>query len=233
MTVPATRLVLASAGRGLLVDALGLVLAQRVDMELLSTPVHTLEAAVAACAGPRQPDVLVLDVDGVSPSRVIEFLRNTGRSCRSTRVLLLVSPGSEHDVLLVEYVEAGAGGFLHRDAHVDDVVAGIRGAASGETVIDPETFVGLLRRAGDEREAARFAARVLRTLTPREFEILRYLVDGAGNDEIAARLQISVRTVATHVQNVFRKLQVHSRIQAVAVLNRTGLREELDMQSSA
>jgi DNA-binding NarL/FixJ family response regulator len=231
--VLAARLVLASAGRGLLVDALALVLGPRPDIDLVCEPVHTLSAAVAACSGPLPADVLVLDVDGASPSRVIEFLRTATRSCRSTRLLLLVGPGTEHEVLLVEYLEAGAAGFLHRAAHVDDVIAGIHEAASGETVIDPAAFIGLLRRAHEERESARSAAHLLRTLTPREFEILGYVVEGLGNDEIGARLHISTRTVATHVQNLFRKLDVHSRVQALVLLNRSSLRDGLDQESSA
>jgi DNA-binding NarL/FixJ family response regulator len=230
--LPVPRVILASVARGLLVDALGVVVAQREDIELVADPVHTLDDALAECLEDDRADVLVLDVDGASPSRVIEFLRKA-KSCRATRILLLVNPGTEHDVLLIEYVEAGAAGFLHRGAQLDDVVAGIRAAAQGDTVIDRDIFVDVLRRAGHERDAARHAARVLRTLTPREFEILRLIVDGLSNDEIAVRLQISVRTVATHVQNVFRKLQVHSRVQAIAVLNRTGLLETLDLRSTA
>jgi DNA-binding NarL/FixJ family response regulator len=231
--LPVLRVVLASAARGLLVDALGVVLAQHDDMELIAAPAHTLDDALAECLEKHRADVLLLDVDGASPSRVIEFLRKAKRACRATRILLLVNPGTEHDVLLIEYVEAGAAGFLHRGAQLDDVVTAIRGAAQGDTVIDRDIFVDVLRRAGHERDTARQAARVLRTLTPREFEILRVIVDGLSNEEIAARLQISVRTVATHVQNVFRKLQVHSRVQAIAVLNRTGLLETLDLRSTA
>jgi DNA-binding NarL/FixJ family response regulator len=182
--------------------------------------------------GALDPDVLLMDVDGASPSNVIEFLGKVKRSCRATAILLLVNPATEHDVLLVEYIEAGADGFLHRAAQIDDVVAAIQSAAGGETVIARDTFVDLIRRVGSEREAARRAGRLLRTLTPREFEILRFLADGSGNEEIADRLQISVRTVATHVQNVFRKLDVHSRIQAIALLNRTGVLSELDLQSA-
>lgn len=227
----ATRVVLASAGRGLLVDALGVVMEQRPDIDLLTRPVHSLDDAVAACTGALEPEVLLMDVDGASPSAIIEFLRKVRRSCRATRIVLLVNPATEHDVLLVEYVEAGADGFLHRSVHIDDVVAAIQGAANGETVISRDTFVDLLRRAGSEREAARRAARLLRTMTPREFEVLRFVAEGLRNEEIAERLRISIRTVTTHVQNVFRKLEVHSRIQAVALLNRTGVLSELDLGS--
>lgn len=227
-----THLLLASAGRGLLIDALGVVL-DRADIDVLVPPVHSLDDALAACAGALEPDVLLVDVDGAEPSDIIEFLSRVKRACRTTRVLLLVTPGTEHDILLVEYVEAGADGFLHRAAHIDDVVAAVRSAANGETVISRDAFVDLLRRAGNEREAARRAARLMGTLTPREFEILRFVADGAANEEIADRLQISVRTVATHVQNVFRKLEVHSRVQAIALLNRTGLLSELGLQPTA
>jgi DNA-binding NarL/FixJ family response regulator len=226
------RVVLASAGRGLLVDALGVVIEQRPDVDLLTAPVHSLDDAVAACTGPLTPDVLLMDVDGASPSAVIEFLLRVRRSCRSTRIVLLVDPTTEHDVLLVEYVEAGVDGFLHRAGHIDDVLAAIQSAANGETVISRDTFVDLLRRAGSERDAARRAAGLLRTITPREFDILRFIAEGLRNEEIAERLNISVRTVTTHVQNVFRKLEVHSRIQAIALLNRTGVLSELDPRST-
>jgi DNA-binding NarL/FixJ family response regulator len=228
----ATRVVLASAGRGLLVDALGVVLSERGEIDVVTSPVHTLDDAVAACTGAPNAEVLLLDVDGASPPNLIEFLGKVKRSCRGTRIVLLVNPATEHDILLLEYVEAGADGFLHRAEQIDDVVAGIRSAANGEAVVSRDTFVELLRRAGNERETARRAAHLLRTLTPREFEILRVIVEGLRNEEIAERLQISVRTVATHVQNVFRKLEVHSRVQAIAQLNRTGVLSELDLQST-
>jgi DNA-binding NarL/FixJ family response regulator len=215
------------------VDALGVVLSHRADIDLIAAPAHTLDAAAGACAGVPNPDVLLLDVDGASPPNLIEFLGKVKRSCRGTRIVLLVNPATEHDIMLLEYVEAGADGFLNRAEKIDDVVAGIRSTANGETVISRDTFVDLLRRTGNEREVARRAARLLRTLTPREFEILRFIVEGLRNDEIAERLQISARTVATHVQNVFRKLEVHSRVQAIAQLNRTGVLSELDQQSTA
>jgi DNA-binding NarL/FixJ family response regulator len=215
------------------VDALAVVLSHRPDIDLVAAPVHTLDAAVGACAGATNPDVVLVDVDGASPPNLIEFLSRVKRSCHDSRIILLLDAATEHDILLLDYVEAGADGFLHRAENIDDVVAGIQSAANGETVISRDTFVDLLRRAGHEREVARRATRTLRTLTPREFEILRFIVEGLRNEEIAERLHISVRTVATHVQNVFRKLEVHSRVQVIAQLNRTGVLGELDLQSTA
>jgi DNA-binding NarL/FixJ family response regulator len=226
------RVILASGARGLLVDALGVVLEQRDDVELIADPVHSMDEAVDACVDAPLGAVLVLDTDGSSPSKVIEFLRMVRGSCDGTKVLLLLTPGTEHDVLVIEYVEAGADGFVHRASDIGGVVAAIRAAAIGETVIDRDTFVDLLRRAGNEREAARRAAHLLRTLTPREFEILHLVTDGSGNDDIGGQLGISARTVATHVQNIFRKLEVHSRLQAIALLNRTGVLDEMDLHQS-
>jgi DNA-binding NarL/FixJ family response regulator len=206
---------------------LAVVLAHDERVELVADPVHTLDHAVVLCSEASHPDVFVLDVDGGSPSLVIEFLRRVDRSSTGTRVLLILDPDTKRDALLVEYVEAGARGFVDRAGDVNDVVSAVLAAAEGDMFIDPVCLVDLLRRSNEEREAARDAARLLRALTPREFEILRLVVDGLRNDDIARLLHISMRTVATHVQNVFRKLEVHSRIQAVAELNRAGILDEL------
>ena len=161
------------------------------------------EAAVAA-AGRLSPDVVLMDVvmpgiDGV------EALRRIGGSRPQTRVVMLTSYADERRAM--EAVDAGASGFLLKDASPRDVAAAIRAAHRGEAVLHPSVAARLL--AERRRPPAAHAE-----LTARELEVLRLIARGLRNKQIAAQLHVSEKTVKTHVSAVLRKLDVADRTAA-------------------
>ena len=216
-------LVLASIRRPLLVQALGRALQsdEAFDFEHAEHVVHGSDASERIC-GDVHPDLFLLDVDGGSPTSTVAILRRVKSASPGTRILLLVASRDEGG-LFVDYIEAGADGFVDRAAPFEEVATQVRAAAAGATAISEHELVDVLRRAAGEREAMRRTADGLRSLTDRELEILQLINEGLGNDEIATSLHISAHTVASHVQNLYRKLNVHSRAAAIVAANKIGV----------
>jgi two-component system, NarL family, response regulator LiaR len=172
------------------------------------------EAAVAA-AERLSPDVVLMDVvmpgiDGV------EALRRIGGRRPQTRVVMLTSYADERRAM--EAVDAGASGFLLKDASPRDVVAAIRAAHRGEAILHPSVAAKLL--AERRRPPAAHA-----DLTARELEVLRLIARGLPNKQIAAELHVSEKTVKTHVSAILRKLAVADRTQAAMYAVRERLAE--------
>jgi NarL family two-component system response regulator LiaR len=172
------------------------------------------EAAVAA-AERLSPDVVLMDVvmpgiDGV------EALRRICERQPQTRVVMLTSYADERRAM--EAVDAGASGFLLKDASPRDVAAAIRAAHRGEAVLHPSVAAKLL--AERRRPPAPHA-----DLTARELEVLRLISRGLQNKQIAAQLHLSEKTVKTHVSAILRKLDVADRTQAAMYAVRERLAE--------
>lgn len=130
---------------------------------------------------------------------------------RPPRVLILTTYASDADI--VRAVEAGATGYLLKDTAPDTLIAGIRGAAAGETVLGPPIAARLLDRMTAPSRA----------LTARELEVVEQLAVGGSNREIAKRLFISEATVKSHLVHIFGKLGVTSRTKVVAIARQRGL----------
>jgi len=120
-------------------------------------------------------------------------------------------------------VEEGAAGVLHKTARIQDVIDAARRLVAGETILSTDEVIELLRLADRRREQDRDAQRAIEQLTPREREVLRLLAEGLSSKEIAERLYVGSGTVRTHVVNIFTKLGVHSRLQALVFAVRHGL----------
>jgi two-component system, NarL family, response regulator LiaR len=172
------------------------------------------EAAVAA-ADRLSPDVVLMDVvmpglDGV------EALRRIGERRPQTRVVMLTSYADERRAM--EAVDAGASGFLLKDASPRYAAAAIRAAHRGEAVLHPAVAAKLL--AERRRPPAAHA-----DLTARELDVLRLIARGLQNKQIAAELHVSEKTVKTHVSAILRKLGVTDRTQAAMYAVRERLAE--------
>ena len=157
------------------------------------------------------PDVAVLDIRMPEPNG-IEIARRLSQARSETAVILYTGTGDR--AVLLEALDAGARGFLLKEAPLEDLARAIRIVAGGGTYVDP-ALAGLL--AGPE------AAERLHTLTKREREVLRLLADGMRNIQVAERLSISPLTVRSHVKKAMDKLEADTRTQAVA----RALRESL------
>ena len=210
-------------------DALADVLRNDPDIgiRLVCDPVHDGPAALRE-ARRKRPDLVLLDVDGDSPPHTIEMLAQLKRASPSTTVLVIFANGDDDEPFILDYLEGGADGFLDRAHGLDQVLDSLRAAAEGALVLPQSDVVEVLRRAAREREATWRAVDLVRSLTEREREILALMPTGMSNESIAEELHVSTRTIATHMQNIYRKMDVHSRLEAVAMATRRGLVKPLE-----
>jgi DNA-binding NarL/FixJ family response regulator len=172
------------------------------------------EAAVRA-AEAWQPDVVLMDLvmprlDGVGAMRELR------RRLPSARVIVLTS--FPDDDRLLPAIQAGAAGYLLKNADPQEVVRAVRAAHAGEALLDPGVAARLL-----EAIAQRPDSEPAERLTPREREVLALIARGMPNKLIARELQISEKTVKTHVGHVLAKLGVTDRTQAALQAVREGL----------
>ena len=156
-----------------------------------------------------QPDVVLLDLDmPVMNGR--EALAQILSTCpQQVVVMLTVSEDSED---LTECMRLGARGFLLKNINADFLVDAVKKAAVGDNVFSPEMTARLVQSLINPNPSA--ATGALKTLTQRELEILGYLAVGCSNKVIARKLDLAESTIKVHVQNILRKLELTSRVQA-------------------
>jgi DNA-binding NarL/FixJ family response regulator len=161
------------------------------------------------------PNVVLMDLKMAAPDGIAS-IREIRARYRDIEVVALTSFGEEARVHAA--LDAGAAGYLLKDAEAQEVAAAIRAAHHGELQLDPAIARGLMQRLRavprDDPTAA---------MTARELEVLRVVGAGKANKEIAAQLGISERTARTHVSNILSKLGLHSRTQAALWAVREGL----------
>ncbi len=170
---------------------------------------HSAQEAIDSAAA-TAPDVILLD--HFLPDRTgVDAIGELQRSDPDGAVVMLTS--ATDDAVLAAAFEAGATGHLLKTEAADQVLDAIRQAARGESLISPEILASVLRRA-KSRHAAQ-SRRTTPPLTRRETDVLRELAAGRGTREIAETLGLTVTTVRTYVQEILRKLDSRSRLQAV------------------
>lgn len=161
------------------------------------------------CAEQLLPDVIVMDcalpqINGIEASRRI-------LAKKPETAILMLSMHSE-DTLVRQALEAGARGYVLKNAMDLDLISAIKKVAEGKTVLDPQiTRSGTLK---GERDTG---------LTPRELEILQHIVAGKSNKEIASELNLSVNTVSVHRANIMDALGMHKTAELVVYAIRNGL----------
>jgi DNA-binding NarL/FixJ family response regulator len=202
------RVVLAD-DHGVIRDGLGRLIGALDDIELVGVAADG-EEAVRQCAE-LAPDVVLMDLD-MPRMDGIEATRRVLADHPGTAVVVLTSFSDRARILGA--VEAGASGYLLKDVDAQEVAAGIRAAARGESPVDPRAARTILTARTEPDPAARLSAR--------EAEVLALLVQGLPNKLIARRLEISEKTVKTHLTNIFRALEVTDRTQAALWAERNG-----------
>jgi DNA-binding NarL/FixJ family response regulator len=162
------------------------------------------------------PDVVVMDLNMPRLSGV-EATRRLAAAAPTVRVLVLTISADDDDVL--DAIEAGASGYLLKDASMSEIAAGVRAAAAGEALLSPRIATHILRRirSGGEGEIQRA------DLSERELQVLRLMAQGRENAEIAEALVISPRTVKNHISSILSKLHMENRIQAAVYAVRRGI----------
>jgi NarL family two-component system response regulator LiaR len=162
-----------------------------------------------------QPDVLVLDVNMPSLDPVATT-RRLKEQCPALHILVLTA--YDDDAYVTGLLSAGASGYLLKEEALDTLVAAIRAIAKGESWLSQRIAGRLARKA-----IAPVRAVEAEPLTPREREVLRLLALGLSNEEIAEKLSITKRTVQNHVSNIYGKLGLDSRAEAVLYAIRHGV----------
>jgi DNA-binding NarL/FixJ family response regulator len=168
-------------------------------------------------AGSLAPDVVLMDLrmpglDGIAATRRLT------RSGSAAAVVVLTM--FEDDDSVFAAMRAGARGYLLKGAEQDEIVRAIRAAAAGEAIFGREIAQRVIAHfaGGSGSTAAAFPS-----LTDREREVLEMVAEGKGNATIAHELMISLKTVRNHVSNIFTKLQVSERAQAIVKAREAGL----------
>ncbi|MCW3003598.1 MAG: response regulator transcription factor [Conexibacter sp.] len=202
------RVVLAD-DHGVIRDGLGRLISALDDIELVGVASDGVEA-VERCAA-LAPDVVLMDLD-MPRLDGIEATRQVLADHPATAVLVLTSFSDRARILGA--IEAGACGYLLKDVAADEVADGIRAAARGESPIDPRAARTIVTAQAQPDPAAK--------LSGREAEVLALLVEGLPNKLIARRLEISEKTVKTHLTSIFRALGVTDRTQAALWAEREG-----------
>jgi DNA-binding NarL/FixJ family response regulator len=204
-------------------------LALHEDLDVVGEASDGLAAVEVVAAA--QPDVVIMDllmpgIDGIEATRRIKAAQP------EVEVVALTSFIEEDRI--VGAIEAGAAGFLLKDAEADDLAAAIRAAAAGEVHLDPAVAGIVARRLRGRAGAGAGRAAEgstdgpgdrLARLTPRERDVLAAVARGLSNQAIADALGITERTARTHVSNILAKLGLTSRTQAALLAAEHGLGE--------
>jgi DNA-binding NarL/FixJ family response regulator len=200
----------------LLTDSLARLLAAEPDIEIVGIGASVADAKQLA---QHRMDVVLMDYrlpDGTGA----EATRAIKARWPSARVVMLTAVQDDETVL--ESIQAGADGYLTKDRAVDDVVATVRSARAGETLLPRSVILGIAQRVAGARDRQADRAPI-EPLTARELQVLQALAEGMATPDICETLFISRNTLRTHVQNIMMKLHVHSKLEAVTV----GLRHRI------
>jgi DNA-binding NarL/FixJ family response regulator len=192
--------VLLAEDHGLVRAGLERLLATAADIEVVGSASDGAEAVELAAE--TAPDVVLMDlsmpnVDGIEATRQIVAASS------EVQVVVLTSVTDRERILAA--LDAGAIGYLLKDAGPDELIGGIRSAAQGESPLSPKAARAVLTARAETERAE---------LSPREREVLRCVADGKPNKLIARELGISEKTVKTHLTRVFQQIGVTDRTQA-------------------
>jgi DNA-binding NarL/FixJ family response regulator len=202
----------------LLRDGLCVILESAPDI----TVVGTAEDGVAATtlAATTQPDVLLMDIrmplrDGIAATEIIHKVHP------AIRILLLTT----HDTpeLIVEGLRAGASGYLLKDCSAEELCTAVRAVARGQVLLQTTSAARLLAGLPLSSSPQSSPSKETLGLTEREYDVLRLIVRGRNNIEIAEELYVSEATVKTHINHIFAKLGARDRAHAVVLAHQFGL----------
>lgn len=213
---PKTRILIAD-DHPLLREALCQVFSNQKDMEIVGQAGNGEEAI--DLASQLKPDILVMDImmpklDGLEASRQIKKITP------NTAILILTAYDDDNYVLGL--LEAGATGYLMKSAKGQDLVEAVRAVRAGESVLHPKIIEKLLKQAM-VKPVGTAEHKIKDLLSDREMEMLKLLATGMSNKKIAEKLCLSLRTVKAHMSNIFTKMNVASRGEALVEALRKGL----------
>lgn len=183
------------------------LLEQNADFSVIGEAADGLEAV--NLVETLSPDIIIMDVrlpnmNGIDATRLITH--------RHPQMKVIILSAYDDDSYIFPLFEAGASGYLLKNSSGAELAAAIRSVQQGETALSPHIGSKIIHRLGNKSENAR----TLCSLTQRELDVLKLAALGQPNKLIATRLEISVQTVQVHLRNIFSKLNVGNRSEAVA-----------------
>jgi len=184
-------------------SGLGAFLSVNPDLELVGEAENGEQAVVRANI--LKPDVILMDLmmpvmDGVAATQAIKK--------QNPQIQIVALTSFQEDELVQNALKAGAVGYLMKNVTARELAAAIKAAKDGKMTLSPEAAQALVRANQQAEETE--------TLTDREREVLKLMVEGLNNAEIAERLVISLSTVKYHISNILMKLGVDNRVSAVS-----------------
>ncbi len=179
------------------------------DLEVIGTAQNGKEAV--ASASKHNPDVIVMDIgmpvmDGIEAAKIIKSNNS------NSKIIMLTSHGSEEDIF--DAFSSGAVSYCMKDINSADLINAVRTTVGGTSWLDPSVAKVVISGFVSSQKPLRLQNC---SLTDRETEILNLIAKGLSNAQISENLFISLNTVKTHVKNIFQKLEVEDRTQAVMV----------------
>ena len=189
-------------------DGLSSMLGRQEDFIVVAEAQNGIEAVEKAADF--HPEVILMDLR-MPEMNGVEAMRAIGERDSDIRFIVLTT--YDTDEYIFDAIEAGAKGYLLKDASREDLFNGIRAVYKGQSLIEPRVATRVLDRMAQLSRQAREP--VQGTLSDREIEVLQLMAKGAANKQIAGSLLISESTVKTHVANIFSKLDVNHRTEAV------------------
>lgn len=166
------------------------------------------------------PHVVLMDAT-LNNGDSVSFVTALRKTAPGVRVIIMDLLPAPEDV--IDFVKAGANGFVMKDATIEDLVSTIRAVAAGTDVV-PQALTGTLLSHIVQGAAVRHLPGVVEAvrMTKREREIMNLIAEGMSNKEIAQQLSIATYTVKSHVHNILEKLALHSRLQIAAYTHKAG-----------
>lgn len=202
---------------GVMRAGLRLLLADEPDLQVVGEAPNGEEALRLALE--LQPDLILLDI-GMPGLDGIEVTRRLRKLLPRLQVLILTV--YEDEALLVEAIKAGASGYVIKRAVEGDLISAIRAVSNGDMYIHPAITRLLVKNISPPAEPTTGA---VASLTPREREVMDYIIRGFTNRQISEALYISIRTVEGHRASLFGKLGLKNRVELVEFAEKYGLRD--------
>jgi two-component system response regulator NreC len=197
-------------------SGLKMLLENERDVEIIGEASSAAEAIESAIR--LKPNVILMDI-GLPDLSGIDATREIKK--RASDVAIVALTIHEDEEYFFKMLESGASGYVPKRAAPEELLTAIRAAATGQVYLYPSLAKLLVRDFLDGGRAT--GGQPTSDLTDREQEVLTYLAEGASNEEIAASLVISPKTVARHRENIMRKLNLHSRAELVRYAIRKGI----------
>ena len=209
--------VIVADDQALVRGGLKMILEAQPDINVVAEAADGVQAVDLATR--LHPDVVLMDIrmprlDGIDATRRLVEV------APQTRIVILTTFGLDRYVY--EGLQAGASGFVLKDSPPSELVHAVRVVAGGEVLLSPAITAKLIATYVQRHPDAEHRSERMQTLSPREMEVLRLVVDGKSNSEVAAALFLTENTVKTHMTRIMQKLDVRDRVQAVVYAYESG-----------